>query len=149
MRAPPPASRPCSTPPQRLEEANAELQERLIAAHASSAEAHAQVASLEAAHRALEAQLSEMRERARAGDPLVDEARRAAEAKAAEAKRAADAAAEAERGKAALEGEVKGLQDAAADLRKELDAGALARLGAGRERRCLAWVAGWRVRAVG
>jgi hypothetical protein len=113
-----------------------------VAAASAAADAQARVAALEAANRALEAaraalegQLHEARDKARAaeaaleaggraGDAAAAEARRAGEAAAAEARRAGEAAAaEAERARSAAEQAAAVQREAAADLRRELEAG--------------------------
>jgi hypothetical protein len=115
---------------QRLEDANAELQDRLVATGAAHADLQAQAAALDAAVRGLEAakrelegQLLDLREKLRASEPALDAALRQAEARGAEARRAADAVAEAERVRGLLEAEVAGLKSAAAELRKEVETG--------------------------
>lgn len=94
-----------------------------MAAHASYADAQSQVAALDAAHRSLESQLLELREKMRTGEPALEAAHRQIDAKAAEARRALDAAAEAERVRGLLDTEVNGLKEVVVDLRKELEAG--------------------------
>jgi len=108
---------------QRLEVAKAELQERLVAAHANYADAQSQVATLKATNRALEAQLTDLRERLQQCEPALDSAQRQLDGRAVEARRALDAAAEAERASEQLEQEVGGLREEVAVLKKELEAG--------------------------
>jgi hypothetical protein len=109
---------------QRLQIANNDLQERLLASHANYKESQGQIAALKAASRALEAQLLDLRDRLQSAEPALDSAQRQLEARAGEARRAVDIAGEVERERAALEGEAGALREAVAELRRELEAGA-------------------------
>lgn len=111
---------------QILEEANSELQERLVAAGAAHAEAQAaaasQVAALESAQQALEDQAADLSEKLEAGEAALEAAHRQDDARAAEIRRLQEQAAEGERARMLLDAEVAGLKEALSDMRKELEA---------------------------